>query len=79
VTKIKFGTSGWRAILAEDFTTENVRIVSQAIADYLREIDEVSKGVIIGYDTRFMGQRFAKEAAMVLAANNIKAYICDRS
>ena len=78
MTKIKFGTSGWRAILAEDFTIENVRIVSQAIADYLREIDECSKGVIIGYDTRFMGQRFAKEAAMVLAANNIKAYVCDR-
>lgn len=78
VTKIKFGTSGWRAILADEFTVDNVRIVSQAIADYLKESNECDKGIIIGYDTRFMGQRFAEEAAMVLAANNIKAYLCTR-
>ena len=78
MTKIKFGTSGWRAILADEFTIENVRIVCQAIADYLREKDECDKGIIIGYDTRFMGRRFAEEAAMVLAANNIRAYLCDR-
>ena len=78
MTKIKFGTSGWRAILADEFTLENVRIVCQAIADYLKEKNETKKGIIIGYDTRFMGKRFAEEAAMVLAANNIKAYLCDR-
>lgn len=78
MTKIKFGTSGWRAILADEFTIENVRIVCQAIADYLKEKNETKKGVIIGYDTRFMGKRFAEEAAMVLAANNIKAFLCDR-
>ncbi len=78
MTKIKFGTSGWRAILADEFTLENVRIVCQAISDYLKEKNETNKGVIIGYDTRFMGKRFAQEAAMVLAANNIKAFLCDR-
>ncbi len=78
MTKIKFGTSGWRAILAEDFTIDNVRIVCQAIADYLREKKETDKGVIVGYDTRFMGYRFAEEAAMVLAANGIKVYLSDR-
>lgn len=78
MTKIKFGTSGWRAIVAEEFTIENVRIVCQAIADYLKEKNEIDKGIVIGYDTRFMGKRFAQEAAMVLAANNIKAFLCDR-
>ena len=78
MTKIKFGTSGWRAILADEFTLENVRIVCQAIADYLKENNETDKGIIIGYDTRFMGRRFAEEASMVLAANNIKSFLCDR-
>lgn len=76
--RIKFGTSGWRAILADQFTIKNVRIVCQAIADYLKEREEDRKGIIIGYDTRFMGRRFAEAAAVVMAANNIKAYLCDR-
>lgn len=78
MTKIKFGTSGWRAILADEFTIENVRIVCQAIADYLKERSEIGKGIVVGYDTRFMGRRFAEEAAMVLAANGIKVFLCDR-
>ncbi|MCK4821381.1 phosphoglucomutase/phosphomannomutase family protein, partial [bacterium] len=78
MTKIKFGTSGWRAILADEFTIENVRIVCQAISDYLKENNETNKGIVIGHDTRFMGRRFAEEAAMVLAANGIKAFICTR-
>lgn len=78
MTNIKFGTSGWRAILADEFTIENIRIVCQAISDYLRERNETGKGVIVGYDTRFMGGKFAEEAAMVLSANGIKAFLCDR-
>jgi phosphoglucomutase len=75
---IAFGTSGWRGILCEDFTFENVKIVTQAIADYLKGTGEADKGVIIGRDTRFMGQRFTEEAAAVLAGAGIKAFLCSR-
>ncbi len=76
--KIKFGTSGWRAIIAENFTFENVRIVSQAVADYINEKNLAEKGVIIGYDTRFMAEDFAREVASVIAANKIKVLFCNR-
>jgi phosphoglucomutase len=78
VTQIKFGTSGWRGILAEDFTFENVKIVTQAIADSLRSQGLGDGGVVIGYDARFMGYRFAGETARVLAGAGIKAFLCDR-
>lgn len=75
---IRFGTSGWRGIIAEDFTSENVRIVTQAIADYLKAHKEAQKGVIVGYDARFMSARFASEVARVLAGNNIKSFLTKR-
>ena len=75
---ITFGTSGWRGIMCEDFTFENVKIVTQAIADHLKETGEADKGVIVGSDTRFMGGRFTEEAARVLAASGIKAFLCSR-
>ncbi len=78
MTKIKFGTSGWRGILADEFTFENARIVTQAICDHIREKGESEKGVVIGYDTRFMGRKFALESAEILAANGIKAFLCKR-
>lgn len=78
MTKIKFGTSGWRAILADEFTFENVRIVTQAISDHIKYKGEAEKGVVVGCDTRFMGDRFAVEAAEILAANGIKAFLCNR-
>lgn len=75
---ITFGTSGWRGILCEDFTFENVKIVTQAIADYLKESGEAANGVIVGSDTRFMGKKFTEEAAAVLAGSGIKALLCKR-
>jgi alpha-D-glucose phosphate-specific phosphoglucomutase len=75
---IAFGTSGWRGILCEDFIFENVRVVTQAIADHVTESGEKGKGLIVGYDSRFMGERFAREAALVLAGAGIKTYLCDR-
>jgi phosphoglucomutase len=78
MTKIKFGTSGWRGIIADEFTFENLRAVSQAIAEYVRRIGEGSDGLIVGYDSRFMGDVFAREAASVLAGNGIKALVSDR-
>lgn len=78
MTQIAFGTSGWRGILCEDFTVDNVRVVVRAIADHLVANGEQQKGVVIGCDTRFMGQKFAGEAARVLAGAGIKAYLCER-
>lgn len=77
MARITFGTSGWRGILCEDFIFENVKIVTQAIADHLIAAKE-SGGVVIGYDSRFMGDSFAKESARVLAAAGIKSYLCNR-
>ncbi|RQW88615.1 MAG: phosphoglucomutase/phosphomannomutase family protein [Geobacter sp.] len=76
--RIIFGTSGWRGILCEEFTFPNVRKVIRAIAGHVIEAGEQQKGLVVGYDSRFMGQRFAQEAARVLAGSGIKAYLCDR-
>ena len=78
MARIAFGTSGWRGILCEDFTFDNVKVVVQAIADHLKENGEAPKGVVVGSDTRFMGRRFTEEAARVLAGAGIKAYLCNR-
>ncbi|MDR0823096.1 MAG: phosphoglucomutase/phosphomannomutase family protein [Endomicrobium sp.] len=74
---IKFGTSGWRGIIAEDFTYDNVRRVSQAIAKLAKE-ETSEPAIIIGYDTRFMSEDFAKTCACVLAGNGVKALLCKR-
>ncbi|MFH1368650.1 MAG: phosphoglucomutase/phosphomannomutase family protein [Elusimicrobiota bacterium] len=76
---IKFGTSGWRGIIADDFTSANVRLVTQAIVEYIRkEKNDSNPAVVIGYDTRFLSERFAAESAKVLAGNGIKALLCGR-
>ncbi len=75
---IKFGTSGWRAIVAEDFTVQNIRIVSQGIAQYLRQQKIGQQGILIGYDARFLGEHFAKVVAEVMAAHGIPCLLCDR-
>jgi alpha-D-glucose phosphate-specific phosphoglucomutase len=76
--RITFGTSGWRGIFCEDFTFENVKIVTQAIADHLRAAGAAGQGVVVGHDSRFMGERFARETARVLAGAGIKSFVCDR-
>lgn len=71
---IKFGTSGWRGILAEDFTFERVRFVAQAIADYLhQEQSSEPLRLVVGHDTRFLGGRFSEAVCQVLTANGIEA------
>src|SRR5438552_14693106 len=75
---IKFGTSGWRGIIGEDFTFENVRIASQGIANYLRKSKQKGSGVVIAYDTRFLSEKFALEAARILAFNDIHAFLSTR-
>ncbi|MCW8893064.1 MAG: phosphoglucomutase/phosphomannomutase family protein, partial [Deltaproteobacteria bacterium] len=78
MSHIKFGTSGWRGILCEEFTLDNVRVVTQAIADHLRDQGVAEQGVVVGYDARFMGKDFARETVRVLAGAGIKAFLCDR-
>jgi len=78
-TKIKFGTDGWRAVIAEDYTFENVRICAQAVAKYLMDTKVADKGLVIGYDTRFASENFAAAAAEVVAGNGIRVYLCDRA
>lgn len=74
---IHFGTDGWRAIIADTFTFDNLRLVSQAVANTLnanRSADRAPE-VVIGYDTRFLSDRFADETARVMAANGIVAWL----
>jgi alpha-D-glucose phosphate-specific phosphoglucomutase len=77
--KVKFGTEGWRGVIGENFTFDNVRVVTQAIADYVKS---ESRGrrirMIVGYDTRFLSRDFAQESAAVLRANRITTSITDR-
>lgn len=68
---IKFGTDGWRGVIADDFTYENVRRVTSAIAAYVRKHEDPSRGVIVGYDTRFASQSVARLASEVLAGAGI--------
>jgi alpha-D-glucose phosphate-specific phosphoglucomutase len=77
---IKFGTSGWRGIIARDFTFDNVRLATQAIADYLKSTVQGSEStvVILGYDTRFLGREFSLAAAEVLAATGLEPLLCNR-
>jgi phosphomannomutase len=70
-TAIKFGTDGWRGIIADDFTFDNVRRVAGAIAAYIVKHEDARRGLIVGYDTRFASQRAARIAAEVLAQTGI--------
>ena len=92
VSNIKFGTSGWRAKIADEFTFENVRIITQAIADYLWDVGTGSffqyrkmnpsphpvPKIVVGYDTRFLSENFALTASHVLAGNDIKVLLTER-
>jgi phosphoglucomutase len=75
---ITFGTSGWRGIFCEDFTLDNVRVVTQAIADHVRSAGQADQGMVVGCDSRFMGEYFARETVRVLAGAGIKSYLCNR-
>jgi alpha-D-glucose phosphate-specific phosphoglucomutase len=76
--RIKFGTDGWRGVISEDFTFENVKIVSQAMADYLKEKKIGEREIIIGYDARFLSKEYAHLVASVLTGNGIEVILSDR-
>jgi phosphomannomutase len=69
--QIKFGTDGWRGVIADDFTFANVRIAAEAIAAYVHAKEDPAKGLCIGYDTRFESKAFARACAEVVAATGI--------
>ncbi|TAK32837.1 MAG: phosphoglucomutase/phosphomannomutase family protein [Chloroflexota bacterium] len=77
--RIVFGTDGWRAVIAEDYTFENVRICTQGVADYLTQTGRAPNGLVVGYDKRFASENFAASTAEVLAANGVKVYLCDHA
>jgi len=75
--KIKFGTDGWRGMIAEDYTFDNVRRTAQGFASYLIEQGNAGKWVIVGYDKRFHSENFAATTAEVLAGNGLNVYLTD--
>ena len=75
---IHFGTSGWRAIVGEEFTFSNLRKVVRAIVKYLKNHRLQKKGVIVGYDTRLSSREFAESCAQDFASNNINVFLTDR-
>ncbi len=75
---ISFGTDGWRAIIGDEYTFHNVRACARALAIELEASGRAKHGVAVGYDTRFMSDRFANAAAQVLANRNISVCISDR-
>ena len=88
-TAVKFGTDGWRGIIADDFTYANVRVAARAIVHYVLKHEDAKRGVCIGYDTRFGSRSFARVVAEVIAAagvpvaraddnGNGRALICER-
>ena len=79
MSAIRFGTDGWRALMSEDFTLENVRICAQGTADYVNAEGLAARGFVIGYDTRFGSRRFAEAVAEVMAANGVPTLLCDRA
>src|SRR6267154_4273686 len=77
MAQIKFGTDGWRAVIAEDFNFENVACVAQATADFwsANPVSGTERKVVIGYDRRFFSDKFAQTAAEVFAGNNFEVVL----
>jgi phosphoglucomutase len=77
-TRIKFGTSGWRAIIADEFTFSNVRLATEAIGAWVKR-RSASPTLLVGYDTRFASEHFGLEVARVLSSQNIRVRLCSQA
>ncbi len=75
---IRFGTSGWRAVIADEFTFAGVRTVTEAICRHFSVDEDPSKLMIVGHDTRFLGEKFAAECADMITANGFRVLLCDK-
>src|SRR5688572_12449521 len=73
---IRFGTSGWRAVIADEFTFAGVRSVTSAICSHFEKARQAGV-MVVGYDTRFLGERFAQECAKVISDNAFQVVLCD--
>jgi phosphomannomutase len=78
MTEIKFGTDGWRDVIAEDFTFANARIVAKAIARYVVRCEDARKGVLVGYDHRFASDSVAAAVAEVIATTGTPVWLADK-
>jgi len=78
LTDIRFGTDGWRALIAHDFTFENVARCAQGLCDHLKEVGTADKGLVVGYDTRFLSAEFAETVAAVCSSQGIKVFLADK-
>ena len=78
MTDIKFGTDGWRALIAKDFTFENVARCAEGLCLHLKEVGTAERGLVVGYDTRFLSPEFAETVAAVCAAQGIKVFLADK-
>ena len=76
---IRFGTDGWRAIIGQDFTFDNVRACAQGVALHVKESGLAERGMVVGYDTRFESEDFAQAVAEVFAGNGIPVYLTPRA
>ncbi len=76
--KIKFGTDGWRGVIGDDFTFANVRRVAAAIAQYVRAEGKPERGLVVGFDTRFLSAEFARSVAEIVAAAGVPVVLGDR-
>jgi alpha-D-glucose phosphate-specific phosphoglucomutase len=77
MTQVKFGTDGWRGLIADDFTFDNVRRVAGAIASYVFKHEDSVRGVVVGYDTRFLSARAARAVAEVIAGAGIPVWLAN--
>jgi len=75
--QIKFGTDGWRGVIAREFTFDNLSLVAQATMDYLQEQGLADKGMVVGYDRRFLSREFAERVVEIAAGNNIRCWLAD--
>ncbi|WP_224959468.1 phosphoglucomutase/phosphomannomutase family protein [Geomonas subterranea] len=75
--QIQFGTDGWRGVIADTFTFENLSLVAQATMDYLHKQGLAEKGLVIGYDRRFLSKEFAERVAAIAAGNGIKTWLSE--
>ena len=76
---IKFGTGGWRAVIGEEFTKENIQKLAKSLAKKMKDEDVTDKGIVLGYDRRFLSKEAMRWAAEIFAAEGIKAYLINRS
>lgn len=77
MAKIKFGTDGWRGVISEDYTFANVRLVAAGIADWVKRREEQAKGIVVGYDARFLSAKYAQDCAAVLADEGVKVWLTE--